>query len=387
MINDRWLLPEGIDEILPEQARRLERLRRELLDQFDAWGYEMVFPPMIEYLDSLLTGTGNDLDLQTFKLIDQLTGRLMGVRADMTPQVARIDAHRLPGDGPRRLCYIGAVLHTRPETHGGSRSPIQLGAELYGHAGIESDVEVLRLMASTLQRAGFDSLHLDLGHVGIFRGLARQANLDSAAEAALFDALQRKAVPEVTELTAGLGEVGAMLAALPRLNGPAAVLDEAATTLAAASEAVRDALGQLREVAAALGEQSGVELNFDLAELRGYHYHTGLVYAAYAPGRSQALAQGGRYDEIGKVFGRARPATGFSMDLRAALELPQNDTQAALRGIFVPWNEERTGLDEAVAELRAAGERVVQGLPGQNDTAGCERRLLAKGGGWEVVPL
>lgn len=391
MKNDRWLLPEGIEEILPPRAEQLDATLRRLLDLFKSWGYELVMPPFIEYLESLLTGTGNDLDLQTFKLTDQLTGRLMGLRADMTPQVARIDAHCLKRDVPTRLCYMGTVLKTLPPTHGGNRSPMQVGAELYGHAGIESDVEVLRLMVKTLQYAGIEHVYLDLGHVGIFRGLAQQANLDSGCEARLFDALQRKAKPEIAALLAerALPEsLHRMLDALADLHGDEAVLDRAASVLANADAGVLAALENLRQIAAAIRNLEGVSLHFDLAELRGYHYHTGAVFAAFVPGQGQAIAQGGRYDDIGKVFGHARPATGFSTDLKNVLSLVAAKTDE-VRGIFAPC-EADDALARQIDALRDAGERVIQALPGQQGGAsemGCDRELVLQGGSWRAVAV
>lgn len=389
--NDRWLLPEGIEELPPPRAGQLEQIRRRLLDLYAAWGYELVIPPFIEYLESLLTGTGNDLDLKTFKLIDQLTGRLMGVRADMTPQVARIDAHLLKREVPTRLCYMGTVLHTRPAVHGGTRSPFQVGLELYGHAGVEADAEVLELMVATLRESGLERMHIDLGHVGIFRGLARRAGLDAATEAVLFDALQRKAKPEIRALLAGCAlapELAAALGALADLNGGFEVFEQAAVALAPGGAAVAAALDNLRRVAEAAATLEGVQWHFDLAELRGYHYHTGVVFEAFVAGQGQSVAQGGRYDDIGRVFGRARPATGFSVDLRAVLglipaQIPVN------RGIFAPHGGE-SGLKAAIRELRARGERVVQGLPGQQGTAadmGCDRELVDVAGHWDVRPV
>lgn len=388
--NDRWLLPEGIEELLPPEAARLESLRRRLLDMYHRWGYELVMPPFIEYLDSLLTGTGNDLDLQTFKLTDQLTGRLMGVRADMTPQVARIDAHHLKRDVPSRLCYLGTVLHTRPETLGGTRSPLQMGLELYGHAGIESDLEVLRLMIETLTVAGVENIHLDLGHVGIFRGLARQAKLSDDQEAWLFNALQRKAKPEIRDYLAELdisAELGEMLNSLADLNGGEAVLVEAKTSLAVASSEVTAALAYLQQLAVAVREQlPQLRLHFDLAELRGYHYHTGVVFAAFVPDEGQALAVGGRYDDIGKVFGRARPATGFSTDLKTLLNVTPGPVKSSV-GIFAPADKD-SGLEAKISELRAQGERVVRALPDQQGGAaemGCDRELVSSRGNWKLV--
>jgi ATP phosphoribosyltransferase regulatory subunit len=392
MKSNRWLLPEGIEEVLPQQARQLEVMRRGLLDLFESWGYELVMPPFIEYIDSLLTGTGNDLDLQTFKLTDQLTGRMMGVRADMTPQVARIDAHHLKSTAPTRLCYLGTVLHTRPDGFAGSRSLLQVGAELFGHAGIESDVEVLSLMVETLKQAGIENLYLDLGHVGVYRGLVDQAGLDVEQEAVLFDALQRKAKPEISELLNDWSlpkAVAQMLTKLTDLNGNESVLTEARNVLKKASKPVQQALDNLQQIATLLQQRlPDLKLHYDLAELRGYHYHTGAVFAAYVPGRGQAIAQGGRYDGIGRAFGLSRPATGFSTDLRilAILTQQSNDLPA---GILAPA-EGDAELQATVKELRAAGERVIIELPGQQDDAtalGCDRQLVKNTQGWEVKPI
>jgi ATP phosphoribosyltransferase regulatory subunit len=391
MENDRWLLPEGIEEILPPRAEQLEATLRRLLDMFKSWGYELVMPPFIEYLESLLTGTGNDLDLQTFKLTDQMTGRLMGIRSDMTPQVARIDAHCLKRVVPTRLCYMGTVLKTLPPTHGGNRSPMQVGAELYGHAGVESDVEVLRLMVKTLHTAGLEHVYLDLGHVGIFRGLAQQAHLDAETEARLFDALQRKAKPEIVELLAEKSlpaSLHKMLESLADLHGDASVLDTAASVLAEADGAVQQALENLRQIASLAADLPGTSVHFDLAELRGYHYHTGVVFAAFVPGQGQAIAQGGRYDDIGKVFGHARPATGFSTDLKTVLSLVDANSPE-VRGIFAPCMED-AALTQVIDELRESGERVIQALPGQTGGAlemGCDRELVLKNGSWQAVTV
>ena len=389
---DRWLLPEGIEEILPPAAGRLERLRRDLLDLYASWGYELVVPPLIEFLESLLTGTGNDLALQTFKLTDQLSGRMMGVRADMTPQVARIDAHLLKREGPSRLCYMGTVLRTRADGFGGSRSPYQAGVELYGHRGHESDLEVLTLMLETLAVAGVGEVHLDLGHVAIFRELVRQAGLDREREALLFEALQRKALPEIRQQLAGWAlpaPCGLLLSALAELNGGPEVLEDAEALLASADEGVREALATLRRLVAALRQQwPELPIHVDLAELRGYHYHTGVVFAAYVPGQGQAVAQGGRYDEIGQVFGRARPATGFSTDLATLLLLgPLPETAGT--GIYAPAVGD-AALERRVAVLRGQGERVIRALPGTTGAPralGCDRMLVRRGGEWIVVPL
>jgi ATP phosphoribosyltransferase regulatory subunit len=392
-IKDRWLLPDGIEEILPPQAARLERLRRDLIDLYATWGYELIMPPFIEYLESLLTGTGNDLDLQTFKLTDQLTGRLMGVRADMTPQAARIDAHRLQSERPIRLCYVGPVLRTRPDALGGSRSPLQVGAELFGHAGVESDLEILCLMLETLAAAGVRDVHLDLGHVGIFRALAESAGLDNEQETVLFEALQRKARPEIQALLQELAPSQAArrwLEVLPELNGNVDGLETAARVLGDAGPRVEAALAQLQAVVQALRLQAPeVILHFDLAELRGYHYHTGLVFAGFVPGHGQAVAQGGRYDDIGRVFGRARPATGFSADLKTLMDLGAQPAPAAPGPIFAPCSDDAS-LGDRVRALRAQGERVICALPGQPGGAremGCDRELARRSGVWEVVKV
>jgi ATP phosphoribosyltransferase regulatory subunit len=390
--NERWLLPEGIEEVLPVEAQQLECLRRELLDLYHSWGYQLVMPPFIEYLETLLVGTGNDLDLQTFKLTDQLNGRLMGVRADIAPQVARIDAHRLREASPTRLCYMGTVLHTRPDGFAGSRSPLQIGAELYGHAGIESDVEILSLMVESLKRCGIEQSVVDLGHVGIFSELARQAELNDEQETELFNALQRKARPEIEQLLTQWqvdADSRQMLIALIELNGDEQVLDAADKALAKATPPVHEALRYLKDVARALHNRlPEVNLIYDLAELRGYHYHTGLVFAAFVANQGQAVAQGGRYDGIGEAFGNARPATGFSADLKTLHSLGRHG-QPVPSGIFAPWDEDAALLAE-VARLRANGERVVFALPGQSGdarTMACDRQLVQEGEHWLVKPV
>lgn len=389
---DHWLLPEGIEELLPDQAWRLELVRRRLLDVYRSWGYGLIIPPMVEFLESLLTGTGHDLDLQTFKLTDQLTGRLLGVRADMTPQAARTDAHALKRDEPVRLCYLGTVLHTRPDGFAGSRSPLQVGCELFGHAGIESDLEVMGLMLETLKITGNDQPHLDLGHVGIFRGLARGAGLNPQQEADLFDVLQRKALPEIETLLTSFGAQAPWkerLARLASLHGGAEVLDAARSLLAGAGDAVAAALDNLSAIATQVQRRwPDLLLHFDLAELRGYGYQTGVVFAAFVSGCGQEVARGGRYDQIGEVFGRARPATGFSADLRTLLALSTADASLVQDGVYAPAVED-AALQQAVAALRAAGERVITALPGQVGDAGsmgCDRDLVQQGGSWVVKP-
>ncbi len=390
--DNRWLLPEGVDELLPEQALALEGLRRQVLDCYRSWGYDLVVPPVIEYLDSLLTGAGSDLELQTFKLTDQLSGRLMGVRADMTPQAARIDAHKLRHTHPVRLCYVGTVLHTRPERPGQSRNPMQVGAELYGHAGVEADVEIIDLMLETLYLSGASELHLDLGHVGIFRALAREAGLDSDAEQRLFEALQRKAAGEIAELLEQLPATDARerIAALVELNGGVETLDHAGERLQGAGPEVQQALRRLWALASTLERRHPeVTLHFDLAELAGYQFHTGVVFAAFVPGNGREVARGGRYDHIGRAFGRARPATGFSADLKVLLDLGAQSVAEPPRGILAPWSDD-SALQQRVRELRSQGERVMVELPGHEDAPaelGCDRRLEQRGGNWNVVPV
>lgn len=391
-----WLLPEGIDEFLPPQAERLERLRRSLLDLYSSWGYEYVIPPMVEYLESLLVGTGTDLELETFKLIDQKSGRLLGVHADMTPQVARIDAHRLNRAGPTRLCYLDAVLHTRQDGFSRGRCPLQVGAELYGHAGIESDVEIIHLMVETLRLAGLEQLHIDLGHVGIFRALAADAGLTRSQEALLFNALQRKAKPEVDELLTEArceGAARAMLLALVDLNGGPEVLSEARKVLQGASDEVIKALDTLQQIADSARQRvSGITLYFDLAELRGYRYQTGVVFAAFVAGHGQEVARGGRYDDIGSVFGRARPATGFSADLKTLMALSATVPYIPSAIVAYPCDnrDQRAERQLFIAALREEGERVVEFLPGQQDNmgeVGCDRKIVEKNGQWQVVDL
>jgi len=377
---NRWLLPAGIDELLPDAAWAVEALRRRVLDLFRAWGYGLVVPPMVEYVESLLIHPGDDLDLSTLKVIDQLTGRLMGIRADMTPQMARIDAHSLGRVEPTRLCYLGTVLHAMPGGFAGSRAPMQVGAELFGHAGIESDREILSLLLDTLAVVGINEVWLDLGHVGIFRTLMAQAQFESDDEAEFFALLQRKAMPEITVFLAArklTPSLAAMLHALAELHGEGVeTLTRARTVLADAGDGVALALDNLSELARlVLASGSGVKLHVDLAELRGYHYHTGMVFAAYVPGHRQAIARGGRYDGIGEAFGRARPATGFSADVRALMDLMRVDAEveaSPAQAIYLApvLDSEEPGYSELVAlmrDLRAKGCRVIQALPGDSE--------------------
>ena len=389
--NDCWMLPEGIQESLPEEAARLELLRRRLLDLFDSWGYELVMPPFIEFIDSLLVGTGHDLDLQTFKLTDQVSGRMLGIRADMTPQVARIDAHNLKTSLPTRLCYIGTVLHTRADPLEKTRSPLQVGAELYGHAGVESDFEIVQLMLESLSTVGIRNIHIDLGHVGIFRGLAQQAGLSESQECEVFDVMQRKAFTELDVLLEkyGLsGEIRKMLQELPRLNGSTDIVEIARKKFESANQSVKDALLYLETLRVKISDCfPELPINFDLAELRGYHYQTGVVFAAFVPGYGREIARGGRYDEIGKVFGRARPATGFSADVKVLANLSQSKKLESEGAIFAP-SEDDSNLSRAIAELRRSGRRVIQQLPGQLGTVeemSCQYRLVKEQSAWVVV--
>ncbi len=391
---DPWLLPDGFEEILPDDARHLENLRRRLIELFACWGYEQVIPPFIDYLNSLLIGSGRDLDLQTFKLTDQLSGEMLGIRSDMTPQVARIDAHHLKRDWPTRLCYVGTILHTRGDPLEKTRSPMQIGAEVYGHAGIESDLEVIRLMLEMLSYSGLLNVHLDLGHVGIYRALSKQAGLTETQETALFDVLQRKANTELQGLIASFqvaDDLKKMFLSLTELNGGIAVLKRAEQLLAAASNDVNQALADLSVLADKLMVQfPALPISFDLAELRGYHYHTGVVFAAFVPEVGREIARGGRYDNIGAVFGRARPATGFSADLRVLSVL----SKATLKSvppelIFAPCLE-NMGLETRIRALRAEGRAVLQQLPGQVGTPvqlGCTAILELHNQSWVINPL
>ena len=381
----RWVLPDHIQDALPSDAHQLETLRRWLLDAFRVRGYQLVMPPLLEYLDSLTTGAGRDLALRTFTLVDQLSGRTMGVRADMTPQVTRIDAHLLNRQGVSRLCYCGSVLHTLPSTLTATREPLQLGAELYGHAGIEADVEILRLLAEVLRLAEVPASRIDIGHVGIFHALAARAGLVPGREEELFGLLQAKDVPELRRVLADVAEPArSALLALPELYGGPEVLDEAAARLPQDAE-ITALLDELRQLAAALAD---LPVSFDLADLRGYHYHSGVVFAAYGADSPAALALGGRYDRVGKAFGRARPAVGFSLDLRELVwRLP---TATAMAGAVLAPLDADAALAEEVAVLRARGEIVVTALPGHHGTwneAGCDRQLVKRGDRWAVVSL
>lgn len=384
---DRWLLPDGVEEILPAEAKAIDSLRRRLLDLYSTWGYDMVIPPLLEYTDSLLIGLGRDVDLLTFKVTDQLSGRTLGIRADITPQTARMDAHSFKRNGANRLCYAGHVVHTRPKHPLATRTPIQAGLELYGEPTIAADIEVVSLLLESLTLAGLPRQHIDLGHVGIYRAIAAASGLSKAQEDAFFELLQRKAATEIRLwVDANIGDPtsAAWFLALPALAGDKTVLRKARelfVTLPAAQAAV----DQLDQVAQIIEQRyPNAELYFDLGELRGYHYLTGLVFAAFAPGYGNPIASGGRYDHIGEVFGRARPATGFAVDITAISKLGLLH-KGQVAAIAVVGNTDPAQW-QAVQELRQQGERVVA-VNGEADAAelGCDRQLLLQNGSYQVV--
>jgi len=378
-----WLLPEYVEDILPPYARQAEALRRRLLDLFDGYGYDLAIPPLVEYLDSLLTGAARDLDLKTFKVVDGLSGRMLGVRADMTPQAARIDAHLINHEGATRLCYAGPVLRTRPAGLA-SREPFQLGAELFGYAGIEADLEIQELLLAALDSAGVPEARLSLGHAGLFRALAAGARLPEERAAAMYAALRGKDVPEVEALSADLAAPWReAFCQLPGLYGGAEALQRARDVLPDQS-AIRQALDQLDRLFVAGNAQGKASVAVDLSDLRGDGYHNGATFAAYAGGQARAVALGGRYDGAGSVFGRGRPATGFSLDLRQILDCL---AEPAPRGGILAPCADAAGLHAKIAELRAAGERVVVELPGQEShrgESGCDRKLIYTEQGWII---
>jgi len=410
---DRWMLPEGVDELLPERAAVAEQLRRNILDLLKSWGYQLVVPPLIEFTDSLLIGMGKDIETQSFKLTDQISGKSMAVRADITPQTARIDAHSLKAEGIRRLCYAGSVLHTRPKTLMASRCPMQIGAEIYGDASMSADIEVISLLLETLQlidseftsaqgaaSKGLCQLTLDLGHVSIYNAVreaiqAAAPALEQDDLALIFDAIQRKSLPDLKCLLPNLlagHAITETLYQLPSLCGGANVLLEAKALLASLGQGVIDAIDQLTQVAEIISQRfTGVEVYFDLAEIRGYEYHTGLVFAAYADGHGLALANGGRYDNIGKVFGSERSATGFNTDIKALIDfLGSRATLAAQpinaeREIIAAPSSDEASLWNAVSQLRSAGSIVIF-----NGEAGTEKPtslLVQKAGNWVVEKI
>ncbi len=389
MSQDRWLLPEGIEESLPDESAWLEKFRRNLVDMFSTWGYEMVMPPLIEYLDSLLIGPSDDLDLQTFKLTDQITGKMMGVRADMTSQVARIDAHMLKRDAPTRFCYLGTVLHTRPGGRDLTRSPLQVGAELYGHSGIDSDVEVICLMLEALGLVGIENILLDLGHVGILASLVKQAGFSETQEKQLQALLQQKALPEYEQFLASCSldeKWQAIFMSLMDLSGGKEVIATTRKLLSECGKDVIEYIDYVEKLAKQVNKDyPSIQLHYDFAALSGYHYQNGAVFAAYIAGQGGEIARGGRYDMIGQVFGRSRPATGFSMDLKALAKISPKSCEA-VSGIFAPC-EEDAALAEKIKQLRAQGERVIRALSDQKFSASemqCDRVLVKQNDKWDI---
>ena len=379
-----WLLPEYIADALPAEAARIEGLRRTVLDHFSVRGYEFVMPPMLEYLESLLTGAGQDLQLRTFKIVDQLSGRTMGVRADITPQAARIDAHLLNHQGVTRLCYCGSVLHTLPASVSAGREPVQIGAELYGYEGIAADLDIIRLMAGAFAAIKLPISRIDLGHVGIFRALAEAAGLTQETEDKVLKLLQAKDVPELMAVCADVAApYREALLVLPQLYGGLDILARAAAVLPPLP-AITSALEGLQHLIDAAPELS---FSLDLSDLRGYHYHNGVVFAAYCPDYPAAIALGGRYDGAGKTFGRARPATGFSMDLREVARLVSSGRQQA--GILASCAGHDKVLAAHIAALRQQGEVVVELLPGETACEGpsCDRKLALVGGQWIIEAI
>lgn len=379
-----WVLPDHIADVLPSEARHIEEIRRDLLDMARCYGYELVMPPMLEHLESLLSGTGKALDLQTFKLVDQISGRMLGLRADSTPQVARIDAHLLNRGGVTRLCYCGPVLHTRPAAPHATREPLQFGAEIYGHAGLEADLEVLTLTLDALKACKVGALTVDLADARIVTSLLEQSGLCVGLKNDVLAALTSKDSSTLAALTASCPPaIAAALQHLLGLYGGLDVLVQARATLPALP-GITEALDHLQWLA---GHLDGVRVSFDLADLRGYAYYTGMRFSVYAAGASDALARGGRYDEVGSVFGRKRPAVGFSLDVKVLAQAAQvRPLRAAIRA---PWGE-AAALRAAIADLRQQGETVVCVLPGHEsevDEFHCDRELVQAAGQWVVTAI
>lgn len=393
-LTERWLLPEGVDELLPPDAWALERMRRSMLDVYSNFGYELVSPPLIEFIESLLTGTGRKLELQTFKVTDQLSGRLLGVRSDITPQAARIDAHVLKSQAISRLCYVDSVVHTKPEHQMTNRSPIQIGCELFGEESVGADLEVISLMLETLRLADVEKVHIDLAHVGIYRGLMRSAQLEAGLEEAVFDALSRKSIPELDVLAAQSDEpVIRIVREIALLSGSIEALDAVRDSISAidtlADERTLGAVDALKSFAAQLSARfPNIELGYDFCELRGYDYHTGVMFSAYTPDFGYALAKGGRYDAIGEEFGASRPATGFSADLKTLVRLQaRKGSQAAhAEAVLAPAGDD-TDLLEAISRLRKE-KRVIQRLSDSDvDHHGCVSELKFVDGQWVEVKI
>ena len=384
-----WRLPRGVDELLPPAAWELEQLRRAVLDLFVSWGYEYVEPPIIEYLDALLVGSGEDLDLQTLKVVDQVTGRQLGVRADLTSQAVRIDAHSLQREGIQRLCYAGPVVFANPQATEPSRVPIKAGVEIFGERSIAADAEVVNLMIAAVRQARVQNPVLLLGHMGIYLGIREQLQLDEQQASSLFACVQRKSQADIAELL-GDGPAAQMMTSLPMLMGGVDIIDQARDQLADAGPAVVTALDELAELVGCIQQYNAdLDICIDVAELSGYGYHNGPVFAVYHPEHGSALAQGGRYDGIGAEFGRGRPATGFDMKLKALL----NTTGAGSNKAFAPYlaggdGQHRDTLIAQIAQLRAAGWAVVQALsaaeePGPDTT----HRLVQVDGQWQIASL
>ncbi len=392
---ERWLLPDGVEEILPAEAIKLETLRRQILDLYASWGYDLVITPLIEFLDSLLVGSSHDLDLHTFKITDQLSGRMMGIRADITPQVARIDAHSLKKSGAVRLCYADSVLHTKPRGLLTSRVPIRIGAELFGCSGPAADIELICLMCEMLAVAEIKDVHIVLGHVGIFRNLVAAAQLTEEVEKELFDALQRKAYEDIDSLLESKvadPQLRKMLHDLSRLSGDEIVLQTAQEKFKQAPDSVRKELAELAAIASGVKQRRpDISLGFDLCELRGYEYHTGTVFAAYCPEYGRALAKGGRYDSIGQVYGRARPASGFDSDLKTIARLSARSI--SFRAAIIAPDDADAELLTLINKLRGQGERVVVNLDAAGPDAKKEtgklagRKIIRKNDTWQVVDL
>lgn len=390
-----WLLPQGIEEVLPDEARNVEHLRRCVLDAFQSWGYQQVITPFIEFVSSIPGEFGQDLDNQTLKLTDPISGQTLGVRADMTPQVARIDAHRLRQNVPTRLCYIDTILQAKSDEFASSRSPIQVGCELYGDASVNADVEVIRLMMHTLHLAHIENLTLDLGHVGVLQGVLAYCELKGADEKMLLDILDRKSAPELNDWLAGQNlspEKTQVLRALPALNGDVSVLDTAKQVLACAGDAVMNALENLIAITHAVkAHLPHLNIHIDVSEAHGYHYKTGVVFATYVPASGQALARGGRYDGIGEAFGRARPATGFSVHLKTLAHV--GNIECALKQRILAPNLADAELNALITSLRETGEPVVYAQGDATPTRAeavalaCDRIIAQVDGQWVVTPL
>jgi ATP phosphoribosyltransferase regulatory subunit len=389
-LSDRWLLPDGVDELLPPDAWTLEQMRRAMLDSYASYGYELVAPPLIEFIESLLTGTGNNLDLKTFKVTDQLTGRMMGVRADITPQVARIDSHLLKSTGVSRLCYADTVLHTRPAHTMTNRSPKQIGCELFGEPSVAADLEVMSLMLETLKLAGVKQVHIDLAHVGVYKGLIESAELNATTEAEVFDALNRKSIPELDALAETHGSpIIEIIRDIAKLSGGIESLESIKTRIQSLTcDMAFQAISALQAFASSIQQRfPEVDLGYDFCELRGYNYHTGIMFSAYTPGFGYALAKGGRYDAIGKDFGASRPATGFSADLKTLVRLDQYQSNVPMQRVFAPMSDDLSLLDK-IKVLRKT-KRVVQALNAYDtsEDLGCTQSLVNDGGEWVLKDI